>query len=440
MKILAADFGTSSVKLGVYTREMIEIVSTNVGYKYESDGTTAQIDPEVIYSAFIKGCHNLGDILKTVDILAFCAFSPSLIAMDIDGNAVYPCIVHLDRRSYKQSRYALNQLPKETFIEINGNLPFAGGISSTSILWIKQEQPELFKKTYMLGHLSTFLHKRFVGKFIIDLTNASFTGLFETFTKKGWSPVITDALGIDRRLLPELRPSLSIAGELRGEVAEAAGLKNGLPVLVGANDSTSAAYGAGAFHNGDITNISGSSEIMVMTTDKPVPHAKYYSRVSVEEDKWIHLAITVGGFALEWFKKEFCREMSDEFFYGNYLKETVSEGIKKDKVRFLPHLSGDRHSLVRKRGAFSGLTMETTREDMLRALLTGTFDPILTALDIIKKSTKLNTNIYWTGAMISEEYQRFKEQVFHGYHFIPCKNCSSLGMVRGAVVTLERSI
>jgi len=353
MKILVVDFGTSSVKLGVYTHEMEEIISASVGYDYKIDGQKAEIDPEIIYSAFVHGCQNLGDFLKDIDMLAFCAFSPSLIAMDRGGTALYPCIIHLDRRSYAQSRFALKQLPKQQFIEINGNLPFAGGISSTSILWIKQERPEIYKRTYKFGHLSTFMHRRLTGEFLIDYTNASFTGLFETFTKTGWSPVITGALGIDPMLLPDLRPSLSIAGRLCNEAAKSLGLKQGLPVLVGANDSTSAAYGAGAVSNGDITNISGSSEIVVITTTNPSPHAKYYSRVSVEEDKWIHLAITVGGFALQWFKQEFCRELDDDYFFGEYLKKVVSENGRTN-VRFQPHLSGDRHSLNLRRGVFSG--------------------------------------------------------------------------------------
>ena len=413
MNILAVDFGTSSVKMGIYKDDLSEVKTVKVKYDYDVMGLFAQIDPEIVYNAFVEGCHQLEDLIKTVDILAFDVFSPCLIAMDKDGNALYPAIIHVDRRSYAQSRFALKQLPKEKFLEINGNLPFAGGISLTSMLWIKQEQPDVYKKTAVLGHLNTYLHKKFVGKFYIDPSNASFTGLYETMTGKGWSKEMTDALGIDRALLPEIVPSLSIAGKLCAEAARQTGLPEGLPVLMGANDSSSAAYGAGAVENGDIMNLSGSSEIVTVTTTNPVPHPKYYLRTSVEEGKWLYLAITVGGFAFEWFRKQFCR------------------------VRFLPHLAGDRHSLVKKKGGFSGLTMDTTREDMLRALLVGTYDPVLEALSIIGKTTKLNPGIYWSGGMVSDEYQQFKGKVFDGFHFIPRADCSSLGMVKASVVTMN---
>jgi sugar (pentulose or hexulose) kinase len=183
-------------------------------------------------------------------------------------------------------------------------------------------------------------------------------------------------------------------------------------------------------------NISGSSEIMTVTTTTPVPNPRIYLRTSVEENKWLYLSITVGGFALEWFRKNFCREMTADEFYGPYMTEATAT-MEHGTVKFLPHLSGDRHSLVKKRGSFSGLTADTTREDMLRALLEGTFDPMEMSLSIISKSTKLNPEVFLSGGVVSDAYMSFKERYFKGYKFNNTANCSGRGMAKAAIRVLK---
>lgn len=128
MHILSADFGTSSVKLAVLDRRLEIVSGTKVEYFYDViDRHKIQIAPEIIFAAFIKGLNSLGDHVKKIEAVSMCMLTPSLIAMDKSGDSLYPAILHLDRRSYKQSKYALDAVGKRNFLNINGNLPFAGG-------------------------------------------------------------------------------------------------------------------------------------------------------------------------------------------------------------------------------------------------------------------------------------------------------------------------
>jgi len=430
MRILSADFGTSSVKMAIADDNQNILTSTKVYYDYQVlNKMHVQLDADVVYQAFLEGCHHFGQQIKEIDTLVFCVFSPCLIAMDVDGTPLCPAILHLDRRSYAQSRYAVRRLGKEPFLRINGNLPFAGGISCTSMLWIKDNCPDIYKKTHKFGHLNTYFLKKMVDEWIIDPTNASFTGIYETLSFGGWSKELCNGLGLSMDKLPEIRPSLSLAGSLCSDVATASGLRSGIPVLVGANDTSAAAFGAGAVKNGDINNISGSSEIATITTTQPVTHEKYYIRTSVEENTWLYLAITVGGFALDWFRKQFYPDMGKTYFYEDYLQSVIEKNIVPE-VRFLPHLSGDRHSLQKRRGAFYNLTLDTTREEMLVALLIGSFDPILNMLRLVEKHQPLNSDITWTGGLISDSYQQFKNKVFKGYTFHTRQECSTMGNLK----------
>ena len=436
--ILSVDFGTSSLKMAVYNPDGAQVRSVKVEYAYEVvHRVYVQMDVSVIYAAFLKGCRELADLMPKVDAIVPCVFSPCLVVMDKDGNPLLPAILHLDRRSYAQSRFAVRQLGKETFLAISGNLPFAGGISATSMLWVKDDYPQVYHTAYKLGHLNTYIHRRLTGSWLIDPSNASFTGLYETCAGGGWSDILCAGLGIDAGRLPDIAPSLSLAGKLTASAARETGMREGVPVVMGANDTTAAAYGAGATHAGDILNISGSSEILTVTTDRPIPHEKYYTRTSMETGKWLCLAITVGGFALEWFRATFCAELDKDVFYNGYLPGILEQQIKPT-ARFLPHLSGDRHSLVPRKGAFTRLTLDTTREEMLSALLIGTYDPVLAALRFIGRQIPLSRSIFWTGGMISEAYQDFKSRVFGDYTFTRKSECSTLGNVLAAKAVLHR--
>ena len=437
MKILSSDFGTSSVKVAIISEKEEILAEAKEEYNYDViNKQNIQIDPELIYAAFLKCCKSLTKHLPEVELFVPCVLAPVFIPLDKEGNALHPAILHLDRRSYAESRFILQAVGKKEFMNISGNLPFAGGISCTSMLWYKNNMPELYKRTYKLGHFNTFLHRKLVGKWLIDPSNASFSGLYETLNMGGWSEKICGAIGLDRNLLPEITPSISIAGKLSKEAAASMGVKEGIPVAMGANDTTSAAYGSGAVNNGDILNISGSSEIITVTTDTPVPHEKYYIRSSMESGKWLYLAITVGGFALDWFRNEFFSEMDKKDFYGKYLNEFVATHTRTD-VKFQPHLAGDRHSLVKKKGAFTGLTFESTREDLLLSLLIGIYDPVFTTIRIAKKQMKLNPHIFWTGGMVSDAYQDFKRRIFKGFDFNMKRECSTLGNLKVARLLLK---
>jgi sugar (pentulose or hexulose) kinase len=100
-------------------------------------------------------------------------------------------------------------------------------------------------------------------------------------------------------------------------------------------------------------------------------------------------------------------------------------------VKFLPYLSGDRHSLKKKRGGFTGLSLDTGRDEMFAALLRGVNEPILTTLAICGKKMKLDKKIKITGGLaVSEAYMRLKRQLYEGFEFEVRDDCAVLGNAR----------
>ncbi|WHH59917.1 FGGY family carbohydrate kinase [Petroclostridium sp. X23] len=439
MYILSVDFGTSSVKLSILDETLKLIAKSKIEYNYDViDKIQAQIDPEIIFAAMIKGIRQFQqDHLDKIEVIVICVFSPALCGMDQYGNSLYPSIIHLDRRSYKQSHEAMDLVGKENFLNINGNLPFSGGISLTSILWIKENYPEIFNRTYKFGHLNTFIHKKLTGEWGIDPSNASFTGLYETLKGGNWSESICNTLGIPTDKLPPIISSTKFIGKLTGECAGLLGLKEGIPVVMGANDTSSAAFGAGAVNHGDILNVAGSSEIVTVTTTDPKPCESYYIRTSVEENKWLYLTITISGFALEWYRKEFYKEISKENFYKEVFEDLLLNYKQTGDEKFDPYLAGDRHSMTIKKGGFSGMTFDTTREDLLMSLLVGTWEPLVNTLRICEEIMDLNKTIFLTGGMTSQTYLNFKKKRFEKYDFNMVEECSTVGNGKIALKAMQ---
>ena len=445
MYILSADFGTTSLKLAVLDEALHTVASRRVAYACDvGDGGKVEIPPERVLGAFIEGMKTLSGYAGGIEAFVFCVFCPSLLPMDREGNPLYPIITHLDRRSVVQAKRALARVGKGPFLGISGNIPFPGGISLTSILWLKDTHPGLYESTYRFGHLNTYLHGIFTGFSVIDPTNASFTGLYETIKWGGWSEELCGILGIDRSKLPEIRPSASVVGGLSAAAAKATGLKSGIPVLMGANDTASAAFGAGVVESGAILNISGSNEIITIAADTPLPSEKVYLRTHVIEGRWLLLAITVGGGALEWFRREFYGELDRQVFYDRFLPDFIRERFAPDGtasatscgVTFSPYLAGDRHSIEQRKAAFEGFTLESKKGDFLAALLLGIFEPLTMLLDLYKDRIELKKEIILTGGLASGAWEELKKRVFAEFQFRRVRECSTIGNGRIALLAL----
>jgi len=434
--ILALDIGTSSLKVGLFNRNLQMLTTRRAEYSYHSSGMCFQIEPEKVWKAFLKVMEELRDYLNKVELIVPCVFSPALMALDEDGNALYPAIIHWDRRSVKQAKEALAKVGKEKFLRIAGNIPYPGGISLTSILWLKEKKKKVFEKAFKFGHMNTFFVKRLTDQWSIDPTNASLTGLYNTIAYSDWSEEMAEELEVPVEKLPPVVPSTEIVGKVTREVARNTGIRFGTPVMMGSNDTSSAAVGAGVLESGQILSISGSSEILTICMDRPIPDEKYYLRTHPLPNKWLMFDITTGGFALEWFRSQFCREMSQEEFYHSYLKKLLKKKMSY-RVNFNPHLAGDRTSLRQKKASFSGLTLSTTRDDCMFALMEGTVGRMKKTLQKMAKLIDLNKTIYLTGGGANEALIDYKRRLFSGFNIVVKNNCSLAGCAFMAKMKLK---
>jgi sugar (pentulose or hexulose) kinase len=439
MHFLSIDFGTSAVKMAILDEYLDVKQTATAPYPYLLlPGEKVEIDPEELWAACYRACSELDAELRAqVDMLCYDTFSPSPVFVKGDGSLTYPNIItHLDRRSRAQSGHIDTVIGNDRYREIAGILPFAGGAGAMTFIWFRQNAPEHLDAAARIGHLPTYVHHRLTGEWAVDLVNASMSGLYETTTQGGWSDELVEAFELDRRLLSEIHDPGVALGTLRAEEAARLGLRAGIPVAVGTNDMAAAQSGAGNQQAGCIMNTAGSSDMVSILTDKPVTSPNYYLRNAALPGLWQIYATTAGGFALDWFRTQFCREMSTDAFYGSYLSETLERWKDDGEVRFGPYLTGDRQSLEKRAGSWSGLTLAATREEMLAAVLKSMNRVLAATLAEAAQVVELKPVIKLTGGMSDDRFVALKKREIPGFRFEVVEDCP----IRGNVILAQRHL
>ena len=156
----------------------------------------------------------------------------------------------------------------------------------------------------MFGHCNTYLVQRMTGRWAIDPSTTSITGLYNTARNDlTWNREILDLAGIPQDRLPPLMQSYEPGRPAPAPVADELGLPRDCSVLCGGNDATLAALSGGLTEPGDINIISGTCDIANVCTDRPIASPNFNVRCHVLPGRWLtFFVLNTGGEALEWFR------------------------------------------------------------------------------------------------------------------------------------------
>jgi sugar (pentulose or hexulose) kinase len=406
--ILAVDVGTTALKLGVFSPELEK--RCEVSRRYEAhvyEGGKADIEPEKWWQALRECCAELCEHLASVGVISFSVTTPGLTPMAADGTALDRAILFFDGRSHAQARAIRARVGEEKFLRETCNLPVSGGSSLCSILWLRQRRPEVWAAAVKFGHTNTYLVKRATGRWAIDPSTVSITGLYNTARHDlTWNRDVLEAAEIPEDRLPPLMHSHEPAGRILPQVAAELGLPEDCVVLCGGNDAVLAALSGGLAQPGDIANICGTCEITYVCVDRPVSSANFNVRCHVIPNRWVtFFVLNTGGKALEWFHSVFCADMSERTFFQDYVPSVLArlfaradlDGAEAALPEYVPFLGGSRYSLEQMKAAFTGVTLETTRDDLLLAVIRGNALYHGTHLKEVAGLVKLGRTVSTTG-------------------------------------------
>jgi sugar (pentulose or hexulose) kinase len=418
MTILAADIGTTALKMGVYeARGEALACRARTAHSYAihtyNDGRFSEIEQAKWQDAFRAGCAALAEHLPEVDAVALSGTTPGLTAMDRDGNALYPAILMLDLRSGEQAQRIIETIGLDELLNTTGNMPVAGGCSLASMLWLKDNHPEVFARTAVFGHSNTFVARWLTGACAIDPSSASLTALYNTARNDmTWNRDIAGAFGLSPERLPPLLPAGESPGRLLPARAAELGLAREPAVVIGGNDAVLAAYSLGIAEPGAAVNVNGTCEITLVCLPRCIPSARYNVRAHVVPGRWLTLHVmNAGGKALDWFRGVFCSELDPAAFYEEFLPAALDRWLERASgVTYVPYLMGSRYSTEPLKASFTGLTEETSRDELLAAVVRALCEYQQEHLREIAGHVRLQDRIHVTGGAAGEALIRAKKR------------------------------
>jgi xylulokinase len=302
-------------------------------------------------------------------------------------------------RGVKQAEFMMSELGMESVYKTTGHR-ISPSYSAAKLLWVKDNEPEIYSRTYKVLHAKDFIIHRLTGRFVTDYSDASGMNIFDIY-KKDWSEPILNALKLDAGKLPELHPSTDIAGKVTSAAAAATGLLEGTPVVIGGGDGCCAATGAGAVEEGKTYNVVGSSSWIAMATIEPIMDK------DMKTFNWVHLdpalyspcgTMQTAGYSVNWLKNTLCDlEVLQAGEKGVSPYKLIDERISlsppgANNLIYLPYLLGERSPRWNPdaKGAFIGLKMTSNKNDILRSVLEGVGYNLRVILEAFEKEVPVN--------------------------------------------------
>jgi xylulokinase len=299
---------------------------------------------------------------KEIAALSVSTQRGTTLAIDKDGNHLVPGMTWIDSRTSP----SIEPLKKK----ITRPLAWWTNSSLSKILWIKDNHPGIFDKTYKFIQVDGYLYHKLTGKFVTDYSNAIY-GIIDINTMS-WSQELADATGVPIDKWPDIHSPGTSLGELTGKAAEETGLAAGLPVIMGGADVQCSALGLGLTEPGPAKATTGTGTFVVSVLEgKPVfdPAGFLFTNPHVIKGKWVLEGVVPGtGLLLKWFKDQFST------YEVNKAKET--------KIDPYDYLVGEAKAVEScagglmiiplfnfGKGAIHGLSFGHTRKHLARAIL-----------------------------------------------------------------------
>lgn len=370
MLYVGVDLGTSAVKLLLMDSngQIKKVVSRSYNLSFPHTGWSEQ-NPYDWFDQSIDGLKELLDG-SNIDLVAGISFGGQmhgLVTLDDADNVIRPAILWNDGRTTKETEYLNNEIGKSKLSEYTANIAFAG-FTAPKILWMQNNEPELWKKVRKIMLPKDYLAYRMSGTFCTDYSDASGMLLLDV-KNRCWSKEMLDICNITEDMLPKLYESYEVVGYIKEDIANMLGLSTKVKIIAGAGDNAAAAIGTGTVGEGKCNLSIGTSGTVFVSS----------SSFGVDENNALHsFAHADGGYHLMgcMLSAASCNMwwMNDILSTDNYsLEQDGIDKLGENNVYFLPYLMGERspHNNAMARAMFFGMSMDTTRKDMTQAVLEG---------------------------------------------------------------------
>ena len=386
MLFIGVDLGTSAVKFLLVNEKgaILNTVSKEYDLFFPHPGWSEQ-KPEDWIKACMEGIPELlaGQDAGEVAGLSVAGQMHGLVILDEEDRVIRPAILWNDGRTFAEVDYLNNTIGKDKLSGWTGNIAFAG-FTAPKILWVRKNEPENFARIRKIMLPKDYINYCLTGVHSCDYSDASGMLLLDVEHKK-WSPEMLEICGVSEDQMPGLYESYDVIGTIKPEIAEKLGLPSGVKVTAGAGDNAAAAIGTGTVGQGACNISLGTSGTIFISADKfGVDSLNSLHSFAHADGKYHLMGCMLSAASCN---KWFCEDILGTEDFAAEQAKIPEDDYGKNNVFFLPYLMGERSPIndTDASGTFIGLRMDTTRADMVLAVLEGVSFAIRDSFEVAKK-------------------------------------------------------
>ncbi len=336
--VIAIDAGTQSIRAVIIDLKgnICELERTEVEPYFSEQPGFAEQDPDYLWDIL---CETTQRLIKNTSIdlsliqgVSLTSQRGTVVNLDENGNPIRPAIIWLDQRKAKVERWPKGFI-KFGLKLINMYESLAHAIKDGESNWIRQNQPEIWDKTYKYVFLSAFFNYKLVGKFI-DSIGSTVGYMPFNYKKQRWSKtneINYKLFPINHNKLVDLVKPSEQLGHITAEASKQTGLPLGLPVIATAADKACEVLGSGCM-TPEIACLSyGTTATIETVNNKYVEVVKFFPSYPSAIPNHFNTEVMIyrGYWMINWFKNEFGHkevELSKET--GKSPEELFDEMIK----------------------------------------------------------------------------------------------------------------
>ena len=441
MYIGGLDIGTTGCKIAVYDEKAQLATTVYTEYDIKRVSGLHEIDLNEVWNSVKKLLKQLAGEYP-LSALGVTSFGETFAMLDADDKIVAPSMLYTDPRGDEECEQLLARMREEAISFRIGVRPHSM-FSLPKVMWIKNHMPEAYAKAKRVLLVQDFVVYKLSGVAQIEMALAARTMAFNV-EKKVFDTEILEAAGVNPELFSKPVAPGTVAGKILSGVADEVGMPKDLTVVTGCHDQIAAMTGAGIFDSDVAMDGSGTVECIPVILDK-VPKDmnvyKYGYSVVPHGDKYACYVVSyAGGATLKWYRDtiaQYEKEQSERD--GTNVYAILDRMVKADEPSGLlisPHFAGAStpHMNSRAKAAIVGLTFETGRGEIYRALMEGVAYEIKTNLDILEQFGASPRKLRATGGGASSPiWNQIKADIMNVP--ITALSCKEVGAAGTALVT-----
>lgn len=383
--LLGIDVGTSGLKSILVNYSGQVIASAYSDYQFDAPlPGYAEQDPDVWWRACKSTIATvLRDSAVHPDQITGISFSGQmhgLVPLDEKGNVVRPAILHCDARSGAQVERVRADISQNEIADLMMNPVFTGFLA-ISLLWVKENEPDNYRKIRKVFLPKDYLRYKLTGRILSDHSDASATLAYDIRNRR-WSEEILTRIGLPRDLFPDCVETIDPVGTVSKEAALETGLSQKTIVVAGGGDQVMQSIGNGLIADGQGSVNIGSSGQVGFQLSAPFLNPELNTNMfcAYDHDRWIMFGATMSaGLCMKWWNKIIRDKDYNSINQGVAAIRPGSGGLL-----FFPYLNGERtpHINPNISGMLLGINHQTDRYEIARAVMEGVSYSLKDCLDL----------------------------------------------------------